>query len=233
MLSVKDLVVQLQDVTVLKGISCSLESGRITLLIGKSGAGKTTLLRAMAGLVPITRGEILVNGTDLSVLSNRQRAHEIGFVFQDFNLFAHLTVLQNCIDPLLVQGIAYAAAERLARQTLQQLEMSDFLFAYPAQLSGGQQQRVAIARALCLRPRILLLDEPTASLDPLNRDILVTLLRQLAQEGLTIVLSSQDMSFVRKLFDRVYYLQAGSIAEVCDGIEAVSNCPQIEQFMYV
>lgn len=233
MLRVKDLMVRLRDATILKGISCSLEPGRITLLIGKSGAGKTTLLRSMAGLVPITQGEITVNGNDLCMLSSWQRAHEIGYVFQDFNLFANLTVLQNCIDPLLVQGVAYEQAERRAYRILQQLEMADFLHAYPVQLSGGQQQRVAVARALCLQPCILLLDEPTASLDPLNSDILVTILRQLAQQGLTIALSSQDMSFVRKLFDRVYYLQAGTIVEVCDDITAVSSCLLIEQFIFV
>ncbi len=228
---VRNLTVLLNNRVILKGVSCSLSQGRITTFIGPSGAGKTTLLKSLVGLIPLTDGSISVNDKQITNLSGKQRSEEIGYVFQDFNLFAHMTVLQNCIDPLLVHGMSKQDAGQRAYACLEQLEMLPFIDRYPAELSGGQQQRVAIARALCLQPRVLLLDEPTASLDPLNTDILVMILKKLAAQGLTIGLSSQDMTFVRKVFDRVYYLQAGGIVEFCDGKEKLVNCPLISQFM--
>lgn len=231
MVVVNNLVVQLHNKTVLCGISCTLECGRITLLIGKSGAGKTTLLKSLVGLIPLQHGLITMDGKQVFELSYSQRAQEIGYVFQDFNLFPHMTVLQNCIDPLLVQGVAYSTAKQRAEQVLEKLEMGGYNEKYPTELSGGQQQRVAIARALCLNPRILLLDEPTASLDPINTDILVTILKRLALQGLTIALSSQDMSFVRKVFDRVYYLASGNIVEQCEEISMIATAPLIAQFL--
>lgn len=231
MVTVTNLIVKLGSEIILKSISCVLLPGRITTFIGKSGAGKTTLLKAFVGLAPITKGSITVNEKQIASLSSKQRSEEIGYVFQDFNLFAHLTVLENCIDPLIVHGMAHEQAEQRALEILQQLEMANHRDKYPAQLSGGQQQRVAIARALCLNPRVLLLDEPTASLDPANTDILVSILKKLASQGLTIGLSSQDMSFVRKIFDYVYYVQSGEIAESCDGITMLDQCPLINTFM--
>lgn len=231
MVTVDTLVVTLQNQMVLKSVSYTLLPGRITTFIGKSGAGKTTVLKSLIGLIPIDKGSIIINGKQLNVLSPKQRSEEIGYVFQDFNLFSHLSVLENCIDPLLVHGMSHTQAEQRARDALQQLEMQDFINKYPSQLSGGQQQRVAIARALCLNPRVLLLDEPTASLDPFNTDLLVTILKKLAAQELTIGLSSQDMSFVRKLFDRIYYLDSGNIVESCDGIAMMQNCPLITQFV--
>lgn len=231
MATINNLTVKLQNSTVLKDISCSLLPGRITTFIGKSGAGKTTLLKSLVGLVPIAEGSIVINDKQLSSLSNKQRSEEIGYVFQNFNLFAHLSVLQNCVDPLIVHGMTKKNAVQKALEILQQLEMQDFVDKYPSELSGGQQQRVAIARALCLKPRIILLDEPTASLDPLNTDILVVILKKLAAKGLTIGLSSQDMSFVKKVFDRVYYINSGQIVEGCEGIEAIDSCPLIKKFI--
>jgi len=223
--------VKLQTKTVLKSVSCSLLPGRITTFIGKSGAGKTTILKAIAGLNTISDGFIVVSGQQLKMLSSKKRSQEIGYVFQDFNLFPHMSVLQNCIDPLLVHGMTTDLAQKQAQNILQQLEMQEFVDAYPSQLSGGQKQRVAIARALCLQPKIFLLDEPTASLDPINTDILVDILKKLVSRGLTIGVSSQDMSFVRKIFDRVYYVQAGEIVEFCDGIDNLNTCPLIMSFL--
>lgn len=231
MVIVKDLVVNLQKKCVINKISCKLQAGRITLFIGKSGAGKTTLLKALAGLAPVSSGQILIQNQNLALLPAQKRAELVGYVFQNFNLFPHLTVLENCLDPLLVHQITLNQAKQVAQEMLQKLHMYDFINQYPAQLSGGQQQRVAIARALCLKPQVLLLDEPTASLDPVNTDLLVVILKDLASQGLTIGLSSQDMTFARKIFDYVYYLQAGQIVEACDGLNNLANCPLIGQFI--
>jgi ABC-type polar amino acid transport system ATPase subunit len=231
MVIIENLLVHADGQPLLQSISCSLLPGRITIFIGKSGAGKTTLLKTIAGLMPKEEGSLLINKKQLEDLSPVQRSQEIGFVFQEFNLFSHFSVLQNCIDPLLVHGMRYQDAQKKAAAILQELGMETFQDKFPAQLSGGQRQRVAIARALCLNPNVLLLDEPTASLDPENTNILIAMLQKLAAQGLTIGVSSQDMTFVRQLFDRVYYIAHGKIAEYCEGIEQLKNCPLIEKFI--
>lgn len=231
MINVKNLTVAFKNQTLLQNVSCSLTEGRITSFIGKSGAGKTTLLKTLSGLISPTEGEIMINNKKLSTLSARQRAEEVGYVFQDFNLFPQLTVLQNCIDPLLVHGKTYEQARQRALNCLQDLDMADFVDRYPNQLSGGQQQRVAIARALCLQPRVMLFDEPTASLDPANTTILISLLKKLAANGLTIGFSSQDMCFVRGMVDRIYYLEAGMIVECCESIEQIEQCTKIKDWV--
>ncbi len=231
MISVKNLTIAINNQPLLQNVSCSLTAGRITSFIGKSGAGKTTLLKTLAGLTMPTSGEIVVNDKKLSTLAARQRSEEVGYVFQDFNLFPQLTVLENCIDPLLVHGQAYEQARERALSCLQDFDMINFANRYPTQLSGGQQQRVAIARALCLQPRVMLFDEPTASLDPANTTILVTLLKKLAANGLTIGFSSQDMSFVRGMVDRVYYLEAGMIIECCENIEQLEQSTKIKDWV--
>lgn len=231
MVIVNGLCVSVHDKNILKALSCSLLPGRITLFIGKSGAGKTTLLKTLVGLNTFAKGTITVDDNQIALLSRKQRAQTIGFVFQEFNLFPHLTAVQNCIDPLIVNGMNYDNAYRRALECLQDLEMIDFSNAYPSELSGGQQQRVAIARALCLNPKILLLDEPTASLDPLNSNILAKILKKLAGQGLTIGLSSQDMSFVRTVFDRIYYMHDGTVVEYCDDQNRMDLCPLIATFL--
>jgi len=232
MVNVKNLTVSINNQTILNDVSCSLLPGRITCFIGKSGAGKTTLLKALVDLVYITEGEIVINNTQLNSLSYSKRSEEIGYVFQDFNLFSNLTVLQNCMDPLRVHGLNVNDAKKRALDTLEQLGMKDYCDKYPSELSGGQQQRVAIARSLCLNPRVLLLDEPTASLDPINTAQLVTILQALRANKLIIGISSQDMNFVKKIFDRVYYIEQGKIVELCDGIEYVNQCKAIQQFIH-
>lgn len=230
MVDIKNLSVILGKQRILKSISCTLLPGRITLFIGKSGAGKTTLLKSLVGLTPIAEGSIDIDGSKLSALSAKQRSETIGYVFQDFNLFPHLTVFQNCMDPLLIHGVPEKEAQNRVHAVLQQLGMDEHSAKYPKELSGGQQQRVAIARALCLKPRVLLLDEPTASLDPINTAILVDILKTLVAQGLTIALSSQDMSFVRQVFDIVYYMESGEISEQCTKEDA-NQCPAIKNFV--
>jgi ABC-type polar amino acid transport system ATPase subunit len=231
MVIVHDLTVQLQKQLVLRSVSCIFSAGRITACIGKSGAGKTTLLKTLAGLIPAPQGKMSINGKEITALSGKERSLELGYVFQDFNLFPHRSVLQNCMDPLQVHGMSLADAQQRSCEVLEQLGMRDFAHTYPTGLSGGQQQRVAIARALCLNPHVLILDEPTASLDPLNTEILVDILKRLAAQGLTIILSSQDMNLVRKIFDCVYYLEVGEIIEACDGIAMLTDDSLIAQFM--
>lgn len=230
MVIVKNLTVRAQGRTLLENVSCRLEPGRITSFIGKSGAGKTTLLRSIMQNGSAS-GEIRINQVEVNALSLPERASQIGYVFQQFNLFINLTVIENCIDPLLVRGIAPLDARARAQKYLSMLDMMQYADAYPSMLSGGQQQRVAIARALCLEPSVLLLDEPTASLDPINSGLLVAILKTLAAQGFTIGLASQDMDFVRAIFDRVYYLEAGSIIEFCDGPGQEAGCPAMRLFL--
>jgi ABC-type polar amino acid transport system ATPase subunit len=233
MITVNNLSVQIKEQLLLDTISCTLLPGRITTFMGKSGAGKTTLLKSLVGLVEITDSTILLNGKQIKQLTPAQRAKEIGYVFQDFNLFQNLTVVENCMNPLLVRGIDKDTAEQQAYDILQKLGMQNFINKYPAQLSGGQQQRVTIARALCLQPQALLLDEPTASLDPLNTDNLVTIVQKLASTGLTIGIATQDMQFMNKIFDRTYYIENGKIMEFCDKKENIDTCPNIKIFMNI
>lgn len=231
MVIVNNIVVRRDDHVVINDVSAVFAPGVVNIIIGSSGAGKTTLLQSLAGLVSVSSGSIMIDPVKINDLSPAQRAQYIGYVFQDFNLFFHLTALENCIDPMVVHGIARSDAQQYALQILQTLGLGDYINRYPSQLSGGQKQRVAIARALCLNPKVLLLDEPTASLDPENTDILVKILQLYAQKGLTIVLSSQDMSFANKLFDRVYYMQDGRIIETGDRATGFDQCPKIKQWL--
>lgn len=228
---VNNITVIIDNQTLLKNITCQLKKGSITSFIGKSGAGKTTLLRAIVGLMPIQDGSIVINNNNIMSMPAHKRAEAIGYVFQNFNLFPHLTALENCIDPLIIHGYSYKEAQQKSLAMLKKLEMSDYAKKYPYQISGGQQQRVAIARALCLNPQILLLDEPTASLDPANTLILAELLKKLVAQGFTIALSSQDMSFVRMIFDRAYYLENGMIIEQCESKENLTDCPYIQKWI--
>ena len=231
MVIVNNLCVQINNQTLLNNISYTLLPGRITTFIGKSGAGKTILLKSLVGLIPSPHNTVMINGTQLNEMNNKQRAQEIGYVFQDFNFFPNLTVLENCTNPLITYGLKEDQAQQCARDILQELNMQNFSNRYSKDLSGGQQQRVAIARALCLQPKVLLLDEPTASLDPVNSELLIIILQKLKAQGLTIGISTQDMYFMNKIFDRTYYLENGTILEYCDSKENVDKYPTMQQFI--
>lgn len=209
---------------ILNDVSITFPAGRITVLLGKSGAGKTSLLRSIAGLEKPIHGSILIDGKDLSKMPCSQRARNVGIVFQQFNLFPHLTVLQNCMQPLMVNNALFEDEARTkALAYLKMVEMEALAHRYPMQLSGGQQQRVAIARALCLEPQVLLLDEPTSALDPANTKALQRLLQQFAAQGLALVISSHDMEFVRNIIDRAYLIENGNIIDYYDKKNSMVN----------
>lgn len=197
---------------VLHNASFDFKQGNISVLTGPSGAGKTTLLRCIAHLEQRYTGEIRINGSDIRDCNTQKRGTLIGFVFQNYNLFPHLSVLENCVQPLMVvQNKDREYAEKKALDVLAYFGIEMLATRKPSQLSGGQQQRVAIARALCMEPEVLLLDEPSASLDPENTKILTQLLRDLAQAGMTIVISSQDSLFTNQVADTVFMVSEGKV----------------------
>jgi ABC-type polar amino acid transport system ATPase subunit len=201
---------------VLRGITLSIPEGAKVVICGPSGSGKSTLVRCINRLETIDAGELVVDGQPLHerhVDVNRLR-RGIGMVFQSFNLFPHLTVLDNLIlAPMRVKGIPRAQAEALARRLLERVGIPEKANAYPGQLSGGQQQRVAIARALAMQPRIMLFDEPTSALDPeMIREVL-DVMRDLAREGITMVIVTHEMGFAREVADLVVFMADGRIVE--------------------
>ena len=218
---------------VLNGIDFTIPKGRITAFIGRSGAGKTSLLRCCAHLTTGYQGTITLQGKPLAAYTDRARIHTVGFVFQRFNLFPHMTVLQNCTAPVLYEGtIGEKEANKKAHELLILVGMDEFANRLPHQLSGGQQQRVAIARALMLNPRVLLFDEPTSALDPESTGMLGDVLHTLVEQGITIAYASHDMQFIAATRDRVYLLENGKVAEFFDQQEhQISDTPQIQAFL--
>ena len=208
--------------SVLREVDLAVRVGEIVSLIGPSGSGKTTLLRCLATLEPISGGAIRIGGVTVAGEgSDRQlrRAidvvrREVGMVFQQFNLWPHMTVLQNVIEaPICVRRTPRAEAIELALALLAKVGLSEKRDAYPAQLSGGQQQRVAIARALAMAPKVLLFDEPTSALDPELRHEVLSVMRQLAEDGQTMIVVTHEMGFARKVGSRVVFIDEGQIVE--------------------
>jgi polar amino acid transport system ATP-binding protein len=204
------------DHEVLKGVSLSVERHEVVCLIGASGSGKSTLLRCVNALETPSSGSIRIEGdtvTGEGVDLNALR-RDVGIVFQSYNLFAHMTVLQNItLAPTLVGGCSSAEAEERAVALLESVGMIDKARAYPDNLSGGQQQRVAIVRALAMEPRVLLLDEITAALDPELVGDVLEIVRDLAMGGLTMLLATHEMGFAREIATQVCFLENGSILE--------------------
>lgn len=202
-------------VRALVDVSMEVERGEVMVIIGPSGAGKSTLLRCINNLEPIDSGRIIIDG--VSILHapdiNEVRA-EIGMVFQLFNLFAHLKALQNItLAQRVVRKLGVEEAEANAREQLAKVGLSDKWDAYPFQLSGGQKQRVAIARALAMNPKIMLFDEPTSALDPEMIKGVLDVMLDLAREGMTMVVVSHEMGFVRAAADRVLFIDSGRVVE--------------------
>ncbi len=204
---------------VLHGISGAIAWGEVISIIGPTGCGKSTLLRCLNGLETIDSGQLAVNGIDLSqprlkAADLRQLRAQVGMVFQQFNLFPHLTVLENLtLPPRQVLRQSAQESRNIAQFFLQKIGLLDQANVYPEQLSGGQKQRVAIARSLCMHPKILLFDEPTSALHPeMVREVL-EVIQTLAEEGVTIVIATYEMQFVREVGTRVFFLDQGQIAE--------------------
>ncbi|SAK57594.1 ABC transporter [Caballeronia catudaia] len=204
------------DQEVLKGVSLSVDAGEVVCLIGPSGSGKSTLLRCINGLESHDAGTITVEGERVDAKSKRiheLRTH-VGMVFQRFNLFPHRTALENvCEGPLYVKKQPRDAARARARELLEKVGLSHRIDAYPDELSGGQQQRVAIARALAMEPKAILFDEPTSALDPELVGEVLGVMRQLARDGMTMIVVTHEMGFAREVADRVCFLYDGTICE--------------------
>ena len=216
LIEVKGLEKRFKRLEVLRGVDIDIHKGDVVAVIGPSGSGKSTFLRCLNLLEEPTGGRIIFEGADITSKETNidVMRQKIGMVFQQFNLFANMTVLDNVMaGPLRVKGMKRDEAEKLALSLLERVGLGDRGSAYPIQLSGGQQQRVAIARALAMQPDVMLFDEPTSALDPeMVREVL-DVIRQLAQEGMTMVVVTHEMGFAREAASRVIFMDEGVIME--------------------
>ncbi|SMP62833.1 amino acid ABC transporter ATP-binding protein [Anoxynatronum buryatiense] len=228
MIHIKNLHKKFGDLHVLKGINEEVQQGEVVVVIGPSGSGKSTFLRCLNLLEQPTEGEIFFNGdniTDSHNDINKQR-EKMGMVFQQFNLFPHKTVLENItLAPIQVKGMTGTEAEEVAMGLLKRIGLVEKAKAYPKQLSGGQQQRIAIARALAMSPQVMLFDEPTSSLDPEMVGEVLDVMKELAAEGMTMVVVTHEMGFARQVGSRVLFMDEGLIVEQ-NTPQAIFNQPQ-------
>lgn len=230
MIVIKDLKKSFGDLHVLKGVNLTIAEKEVVVIIGPSGSGKSTLLRCINFLEEPTGGSIVIDGIPLNGEANiNEIRKEVGMVFQRFNLFPHMTVMQNLmLAPMKVRGVSKDEAEKTAHMYLKKVGMEDKANNYPDQLSGGQQQRVAIARALCMKPKALLFDEPTSALDPEMVNEVLDVMKQLANEGMTMAVVTHEMGFAREVGDRVCFVDGGKILE--EGTpEAIFGNPKEER----
>lgn len=228
-------------VDVLKGIDMTVSEGEVVCLLGPSGSGKTTFLRCINQLEVFNGGRLSVDGELLGLRENGDKLHrlpdkqiarqrrQIGMVFQRFNLFPHKTALENVIEgPVHVGGVAKSQARSEARELLERVGLSERADHYPAQLSGGQQQRVAIARALAMKPKLMLFDEPTSALDPELVGEVLAVMRELADDGMTMIVVTHEIAFARDVADRVVFMDGGVVVEEGVPSEVIRN-PQHER----
>ena len=203
------------DLTVLKDINVKVKEREVVVIIGPSGSGKSTLLRCINGLEQPTSGSVIFNGTPVNGEKNINEVRtEVGMVFQRFNLFPHMTVIQNImLAPMKVRKITKKEAYDRGMHLLQKVGLEDKADYKPAQLSGGQQQRVAIARALAMKPKALLFDEPTSALDPEMVHEVLDVMKEVAEEGMTMVVVTHEMGFAKEVGDRVLFIDGGLIVE--------------------
>jgi glutamine transport system ATP-binding protein len=211
---------------VLKDISLDIYEGEVVVILGPSGSGKSTFLRCLNRLEDITAGEVVVDGNhmDSKKIDINKVRENIGMVFQHFNLFNNLNVLQNLmLAPVELKKADKEGAKQQALQMLEKVGLSDKADAYPSQLSGGQKQRVAIARALCMNPDVMLFDEPTSALDPEMVGEVLQVMKQLAAEGMTMVIVSHEIGFAREVADRAIFMDGGYIVEQGTPQEVIMN----------
>ena len=232
---VTDVHKRFGDNEVLKGVSVSVEIGEVIAIIGASGSGKSTLLRAINGLETIDDGEILVNGVEVHDRRSAHKVHQhVGMVFQQFNLFPHLTALDNASLALRkVKKMSTARANEVAMAALTRVGLADKAKSYPQSLSGGQQQRVAIARALAMQPQVMLFDEATSALDPELVGEVTKVMRELAAEGMTMLVVTHEMGFARETADRVLFFDNGVIGEEGspERLFTAPENPRLQQFL--
>ena len=227
MIKTEDLCKDFGELKVLKNCSLSVEQGEVVCLIGPSGAGKSTFLRSLNHLETITSGKIWVedvllddrinsvNQIKMPAKERQKSLLEMGMVFQRFNLFPHLTVFENVmLAPVEVRKMKKSEAEVIVRNLLEKVGLSDKADTYPSKLSGGQQQRVAIARALAMQPKMMLFDEPTSALDPELVGEVLQVMKDLAEEGMTMIVVTHEMGFAKEVADRVVFMYEGTILEV-------------------
>jgi polar amino acid transport system ATP-binding protein len=221
---------------VLKGIDITVDRGRVTVLLGPSGSGKSTMLRCINHLDKIDAGRIYVDGELVGYREAGDRIYElkerdvarrranVGMVFQHFNLFPHMTALSNVMEaPTVVKGMPREQARTAALQQLERVGLADKCDNYPAQLSGGQQQRVAIARALAMEPKLMLFDEPTSALDPELVGDVLDAMKELARDGMTMVVVTHEMGFAREVADQVVFIDGGVVVERGTPAEVITN----------
>ena len=231
MIKISNLYKSFGSLEVLKNVSAHITQREVVCVIGPSGSGKSTFLRCINRLEEPTSGSIIIEGkeiTDPKTDINEVRT-EVGMVFQHFNLFPHMNVLQNIeLAPILVRNIKKVEANKIARELLDKVGLSDKYKVYPSKLSGGQKQRVAIARALAMRPNIMLFDEPTSALDPEMVSEVLNVMKNLAEECMTMVVVTHEMGFAREMADRVFFMDEGVILEEGTPEEIFDN-PQHER----
>ena len=236
MISVKNLKKSFNGLEVLKGIDTEIEKGDVVCIIGPSGSGKSTFLRCLNLLEKPDSGSVCLDGvelTDKKVNINAQRM-KMGMVFQQFNLFPHMSVLENlCCAPMMLKKVPRAEAEAKAMSLLERVGLADRANAYPAQLSGGQKQRIAIVRALCMEPEVMLFDEPTSALDPEMVGEVLDVMKELAKEGMTMIVVTHEMGFAREVGKRVLFMDEGIIMEENSPEELFSNpqCERLKSFL--
>jgi polar amino acid transport system ATP-binding protein len=236
MIEIEDVHKSFGPLEVLKGINLTVASGEVVTIIGGSGSGKSTLLTCINGLEPINSGSIRIGGVEVHAKGtdiNKLR-QKVGIVFQQWNAFPHLTVLENVmLAPRKVLGMARQQAEEIAVKQLTHVGLSDKLGVYPSRLSGGQQQRMAIARALAMSPAVMLFDEVTSALDPQLVGEVLDTLKMLADEGMTMICVTHEMTFARDVSDRVAFFHQGVMAEIGtpDQIFGAPQHPETQRFL--
>lgn len=228
MIEFKNVSKHFGQTKVLHDINLNINQGEVVVIIGPSGSGKSTLLRCINKLEDITSGELIVDGLKVNdpKVDERLIRQEAGMVFQQFYLFPHLTALENvAFGPIRVRGASKAEAEKLALELLAKVGLSERANHFPSELSGGQQQRVAIARALAVKPKLMLFDEPTSALDPELRHEVLTVMKDLADEGMTMVIVTHEVGFAHKVASRLIFIDKGRIAQDGDPEELITNPP--------